>query len=85
MKDKPFAKQKDNKNEAESTPKQLKEKKQEIVEKSPVKDNNNKNAAAKSKGKGKENIAEEIKNKKNEKNLAKLKKAEGKPPGFDDG
>jgi hypothetical protein len=64
--------------------KQLKEKKQDILEKSPSKDSNKNSSSKQPKGKGKENQAEEIKKRKNEKNLAKLK-AEEKPVDFDDG
>lgn len=77
--------QKESKKEAtEPLTKQLKEKKQDILEKSPSKDSNKSSATKQSKGKGKENQVEEIKNKKNEKNLAKLR-AEEKPVDFDDG
>lgn len=77
--------QKENKKEtSEPLAKQLKEKKQDILEKSPSKDSNKNSSSKQSKGKGKENQVEEIKNRKNEKNLAKLK-AEEKPVDFDDG
>lgn len=77
--------QKENKKEtSEPVTKQLKEKKQDILEKSPSKDSNKNSASKQLKGKGKENQVEEIKNKKNEKNLAKLK-AEEKPLDYDDG
>jgi len=77
--------QKENKKEAsEPQTKQLKEKKQDILEKSPSKDTNKISTSKQSKGRGKENEAEEIKNQKNQKNLAKLK-AEEKPVDFDDG
>ncbi|XP_063238876.1 uncharacterized protein DDB_G0283697-like [Bacillus rossius redtenbacheri] len=57
------------------------EKKQEtVLSESPVKD---KNAVVRSRGK--ENQAEEAKNRKNEKNLAKLLKQEEKPLDFDEG
>lgn len=77
--------QKENKKEtSEPLAKQLKEKKQDILEKSPAKDSNKNASSKQSKGKGKENQVEDIKNRKNEKNLAKLK-AEEKPIDFDDG
>lgn len=77
--------QKESKKEAsEPLSKQLKERKQDILEKSPSKDSNKSSSPKQSKGKGKENQVEQIKNKKNEKNLAKLR-AEEKPIDFDDG
>lgn len=80
----PKAQKESKKDAAETQTKQLKEKKQDILEKSPSKDSNKISASKQSKGRSKENEVEEIKNQKNQKNLAKLK-AEEKPLDFDDG
>nr|CAD7435472.1 unnamed protein product [Timema monikensis] len=76
------SKQDKEKSPAKESRRELREKKQEL-ESSPK--DNNKNRQQKSRGKGKENQIEDVKNKKNEKNLAKLKKQVEKPLDFDEG